>query len=200
MILAFAIPALAQAQTPSPGTPPPPPAIYAPPAGAPAPPLPPPTYVESPAPHRSFSLTISPLHLISPILELTGEIRAADKLGIAVVAGAGKFSDTINGIKISATALEAGAQFRYYVLGDFHSGMQLGAELLYLHLSDTNLSATGQGVAIGPFVGYKYTADVGFTFDGQFGVERLITDAPSSSTASTKRWFPLLNVNVGWSF
>jgi hypothetical protein len=207
LILASAVPALARAQVASPGAPAPPPpapppAVASPYGGAPPPPLPA-IYVGQtpPSPRRSFSLTISPLHLISPILELTGEVRAADKVGVAVVAGAGKVSDTTNGVKVSASALEAGAQVRYYALGDFGSGMQLGAEVLYLHVSDSNLSATGQGVAAGPFVGYKYTADAGFTFDGQLGFEYLGVKASSAgSTASTKKFFPLLNLNVGWSF
>src|SRR6476646_9254851 len=58
-------------------------------------------------PRRMMSLTISPLHLFLPIVELTGEYRVLDKLGVAAIAGAGRYSDTSNGISISATALEA---------------------------------------------------------------------------------------------
>jgi hypothetical protein len=100
-------------------------------------------------------------------------------------------------------ALELGAQACYYVLGDFRHGMQLGAELLYLHLSDAHVSIDGEGVAVGPFVGYKFTADVGFTFDTQLGVEYVGARAMSSATggsASGSRYIPLLNINVGWSF
>jgi len=151
----------------------------------------------------SFSLTISPLHLFLPVVELTGEIRAADKVGVAAILGAGRYSDTTNGVRVSASVYEAGAQFRYYVLGDFRHGMQLGAELLYLHLSDDNLSIRGAGVAVGPFVGYKVTADGGFTFDVQLGVEVVGAHAESDSRdagASDSSVIPLLNVNLGWSF
>jgi hypothetical protein len=90
------------------------------------------------------------------------------------------------------------------VLGDFRHGMQLGAELLYLHLSDANLSVSGEGLAVGPFVGYKYTADVGFTFDTQLGVEhigaRAQGNAGSTAPASDSTNILLLNINVGWSF
>ncbi|HXI60420.1 MAG TPA: hypothetical protein VNO55_30370, partial [Polyangia bacterium] len=164
----------------------------------PYPPYPPPEVTH---PHRVFALTISPLHLLSPILELTGEIRASDKIGVAVVAGAGKYSETDNGVKLSASVYEAGAQFRYYVVGDFRHGMQLGAELLYLHLSDSNLSAKGEGLAIGPFAGYKYTTDIGFTVDTQLGFERITARAAAgTSTASNSDYIVLLNINVGWSF
>jgi hypothetical protein len=151
-------------------------------------------------PRRVFALTISPLHLISPIVELTGEARVADKIGVAAIAGVGRISDTQNGVKISADVYELGAQARYYALGDFRQGMQLGAELLYLHLDDPNLVVKAQGIAVGPFVGYKYTADVGFTFDGQLGVEYVGAKANSSTTtAKDSSWIPLLNLNVGWS-
>ena len=70
-----------------------------------------------------------------------------------------------------------------------------------MHLSDSNLSAKGEGVAVGPFLGYKYTADVGFTFDAQLGIERVFAKATSgSSNASDSTYVPLLNLNVGWSF
>lgn len=38
----------------------------------------------------SMSLTFSPLHLVLPILELTGEYRVNPKLGVAVILGGGK--------------------------------------------------------------------------------------------------------------
>jgi len=150
-----------------------------------------------------FSLTISPLHLFLPVVELTGEYRALDKLGVALVAGAGKYtSDSGN---ISAGVLEAGAQLRYYVVGDFRHGMQLGAEVLYLHLTDDQVTATGEGVAMGPFAGYKIATRVGFTFEGQLGVEYVAARAEARNGAVTASdtnaaWIPLLNLNVGWSF
>jgi hypothetical protein len=196
LILTVAVPALAWGQSQ------PPPAVVLPAGGVQPAPLPP-LYspLEPTHPRRVFSLTISPLHLISPILELTGEFRASDKIGVAVVAGGGKYSDTSNGIKLSATVYEAGAQFRYYVVGDFRHGMQLGAELLYLHLADSNLSIKGEGLAIGPFAGYKITTDIGFTFDAQLGFERITARATAAgSTASEPAYIVLLNVNVGWSF
>jgi hypothetical protein len=205
-IIVLGVPALAFGENQPPRPPAPLTTVVAPASGAqpvapPYPPYPPYPPPEVTHPHRVFALTISPLHLISPILELTGEIRASDKIGVAVVAGAGKYSDTTNGVKLSASVYEAGAQFRYYVVGDFRHGMQLGAELLYLHLSDSSLSAKGEGLAIGPFAGYKYTADIGFTVDTQLGFERITARAASgSSNVSDSDYIVLLNINVGWSF
>jgi len=150
-----------------------------------------------------FALTISPLHLVFPIVELTGELRVDDHVGVAVIGGVGKYTDKNR--DLSATVFEAGAQFRYYAVGDFRHGMQLGAELLYLHLSTDQFTASGQGLAMGPFIGYKYTANVGFTFDAQLGAEYVgaratASNGSSSGSASNSAWIPLLNLNVGWSF
>jgi hypothetical protein len=213
--------AWAQGSAPPPdGNPPPPPAGYPPqgypppaagdpPAGYPAPGYPPPgvyappgAYILPPPEHprRVFSLTISPLHLVLPVVELTGEVRVHDKIGIAVIGGAGKYTDP-NVSGISAKVYELGGQVRAYVIGDFRHGMQIGGEILYLHLSDSRLSATGEGVAIGPFVGYKLTIDAGFTFDAQLGVEHVSAQASNGTdTANNKTFIPLLNLNVGWSF
>jgi hypothetical protein len=176
---------------PQPGYPPP--SVYAPP-GWPAPP-PPPEH-----PRRVFSLTISPLHLTLPVVELTGEARVHDNVGVALIGGAGKYSDP-NVSGISATVYEAGAQVRVYVIGDFRHGMQVGGELLYLHLSDSRVALSGEGLAVGPFLGYKLTIDAGFTFDAQLGFEHISARATDgTSNASDKTFIPLLNLNVGWSF
>jgi hypothetical protein len=168
---------------------PPPPMAYAPaPGWAPAP--------EPPHPRRVFSLTFSPIHLLFPVVELTGEARVHDKVGVALVAGAGKYTD--NNIGISAGVFEAGAQVRAYAVGDFRHGMQIGAEVLYLHLDAKEITTTGEGLAVGPFIGYKVMIDAGFTFDTQVGFEHV--SARASNTNTDTDWIPLLNLNIGWSF
>lgn len=154
---------------------------------------------EKPPYDKHVSVTISPLHLASPIVELTGEGRAADKAGIAAIAGVGKAS--------GYPAWELGAQGRYYLLGSFDHGMQLGGEILYVHLgtSEGTVRASGAGGAVGPFVGYKIAARFGLTFDAQLGAEYLFASANASSGSSTastsdSRIIPLLNLNLGWSF
>jgi hypothetical protein len=186
--------AFAQTSAPPPASYPgyPPPTAYAP-GWVPAPPP------EPPHPRRVFSLTISPLHLFLPVVELTGEARVHDKVGVAVVGGAGKYTD--DSVNISATVYELGAQVRFYVLGDFRQGLQLGAELLYLHLNAPDIVATGEGLAIGPFIGYKIIVDAGFTFEAQLGFEHVSAQAQSGgSSESQKDYIPLLNLNIGWSF
>jgi hypothetical protein len=58
---------------------------------------------------------------------------------------------------------------------------------------------------VGPFVGYKVTADVGLTFDAQLGFQVIAVSAEAVSggqTASGEQSsvIPLLNLNVGWAF
>lgn len=162
-------------------------------------PVAPVAYQPPPPPHRVFSLTISPIHLALPVVEVTGEIRAHDKLGVAFIGGVGRYTD--KSVNISAAVYELGAQLRFYPIGDFRHGMQLGAELLYLHMSQSNLSLRGEGVGIGPFIGYKVISDAGFTFDAQIGGQYVGVRATDGNSAeSGKDIIVLLNLNVGWSF
>ncbi len=164
---------------------------------------------KAPTAPRSFSLTISPLHLVLPIVELTGEVRLSDKMGVAGILGAGtlKSDSTFSSEESKFSAFELGAQFRYYAFGTFRHGMQLGVEAVYLRISGNIGSASGrsEGLAFGPFVGYKIITSAGFTFDGQLGVQRMgiasqAHDSTSSASGSDSSYLPLLNLNVGWSF
>jgi hypothetical protein len=158
---------------------------------------------------HGFSLTISPIHLVLPVVELTGELRVADKLGLGLVAGLGRIqSTTVSGSGLADaayTAVELGAQVRYYLFGSFEHGLQLGAEALYVYLdrdSTISAAATGEGLAVGPFLGYKIASNLGFTFEAQAGAQAMVAKAKSGSTltSSSKGVIPLLNLNVGWSF
>jgi hypothetical protein len=159
---------------------------------------------------HDFSLTISPIHLLFPIVELTGEFRVGNQLGIAAIAGGGSMSVTnFTGEELSFTVLEFGSQVRWYALGDFDHGMQLGAELLYIYVSGSfergSVTGTGSGLAMGPFIGYKISTDVGFTFDAQLGVQLAgiaarASDGTTAAEASDMQAIPLLNLNAGWAF
>ena len=161
---------------------------------------------------HQFALSFSPIHLIFPFVELTGELKIKNKLGIALVAGVGQL-ETMRTTPTGVTedhfsAFEIGAQGRYYVVGDFNHGMQLGAEAMYLYVATDatdSFSASGSSLAIGPFVGYKLATRLGFTFEAQLGLlyAALQTEASMpgiSSTAEQRTVLPLLNLNAGWSF
>ena len=132
-----------------------------------------------------------------------------DKLSVALIVGGGRDTvevATFNGIEEeSILLLTGGAQARYYLLGDFRHGLQVGAELIYIYAGydDPDIEVTAGGVSTGPFVGYKIAADFGLTFDAQLGFQYQFIgarDANSSATASESSLAPLLNLNVGWSF
>lgn len=204
--------------------------VAAPPAGPtppPAPPAytyPPPPYpyaypelvpTPKPAPKDSdeiVTFTISPFHLIFPIVQLTGEVRVTPHLGVSVIGGYGTVAvqtSTVEDTRVSA--YELGGRVIGYPLKQFKS-LQLGAQLMYLKLdtggaiSGTNVSGSGAGVAFGPFGGYKIITPAGFTFVAQFGVQYLSAQAEAhdtsgnSNSAKDNRFLPMLNLEIGWSF
>jgi hypothetical protein len=164
-------------------------------------------------PEHKLSITLSPIHLALPMVELTGEYAVQRKVGAAGIVGVGQVTveDSL-GSESTFTALELGAQGHYYALGDFDHGLQLGLEALYLYVSgdsdsDSSVSGTGAGLALGPYVGYKFAASFGLTFNAQAGVQYLVVkaDAEDADTGETaedgdSEVIPLLNLNVGWSF
>jgi hypothetical protein len=146
----------------------------------------------------SVSLTMSPLHLVLPIIEVTGEYRVNPKLGVAVILGGGKVTPKNSP---SSSVYEVGASVRYYALGSFRKGIQIGAEVDYLHVSADGTDVKGAGIAAGPFVGAKWVSSFGLTLDGQIGGQYLKAQASSSTTtASASNAAFLLNLNIGYSF
>lgn len=181
---------------------------YVEPAAAPPPPPPP---AAPAAPRHSVSVTFSPIHLLFPIVELSGEVALNEKVSVAGIVGFGSIpveTRTTTSTKTERlSAWEVGGHFNYYVVGSFEHGMQLGVEALYLKVSTTDSSyrsaASATGLAVGPYVGYKLITGVGFTFEANLGAEYVVAQAATSdgsATASDSRWIPLVNLNVGWSF
>jgi hypothetical protein len=160
---------------------------------------------------RTVYLAISPLHLILPVVHLTGEARLGRQFGAALIGGYGGISvDDGLGGRMKFTVWEVGGQFVSYPVGHFDHGMQLGAQALYVGLSgDQNIGSVkitgaGTGLGVGPFVGYKLATKVGFSFNVQGGVQYMAVRATASTTgdsasASGSQFGPILNINVGWS-
>ena len=126
---------------------------------------------------KKLSITNSPIHLSLSILELMAEYQVAPKIGAAGILGYGSITETDNwGDEVEIPILEIGGQLNYYLLGNFDKGMQVGLEVLYLNASaeDEDVSVSVDGLAIGPYLGYKWTAGFGLTFDIQAGYEKLL--------------------------
>lgn len=151
-------------------------------------------------PDPSVAITISPLHLIIPMAEVTAEVRLAPKFGLALIGGVGMIRDELTNDRIQL--FEGGASARYYVTGSFRTGLQVGAEALYVHASteDMSVDIKARGLGLSPFVGYKWTHRSGFTLEGQIGASAMFLRAKSpTATAEDKRVAPMLNLNAGWS-
>lgn len=158
----------------------------------------------------SVTVMWAPLRLVVPLGELTAEYRVQDKVGVSGTFGGGKRTISANSMDVSGTEIEGGAQARYYVLGSFRKGMELGAEALYeyVHFQEPFpqgvVAAAAGGLTIGPFIGYKIIGTSGFTFEGQIGARYLAMDPTVQGSAmipqNIDRWLPLLHLNVGWSF
>lgn len=154
----------------------------------------------------SFSLTVSPLHALLPALELTGEVKVAPDLGVAIIGGIGTAPFTDEGTTLT---FDAGLQGRWYVTGDFHEGVDLALEVTYTGVdfperqgTVVDDSAYAGILAGGPLVGYKYTTDFGLTLDAQVGVQvaLLTTDSVAGKTDQDVVILPNANLNVGWSW
>ena len=162
---------------------------------------------EKKEPH-SVSVTFSPLHLLFPEFKAMVEGKVSRKFGVAVIGGIGS-------VKVDGTAFtvwEAGAQAKYYLVGSFQHGMELGAQVEYAGVSgskssaDVSVSGNAGGFAVGPFIGYKLATKIGFTCDLQAGAQYAAVGASASSStghsasAHSSELLPLLNLHVGWSF
>jgi hypothetical protein len=166
------------------------------------PPPPPPPLIEASA--HSTSLTLSPIHLAIGVVELTGEFRLADKLGLAGTLGGGR----VDGLSV----YEVGAQLNYYLTGSFDGGLHIGAEVQFIsafndpdETFDMQTTATAEGLAVGPMLGWKWIGDSGFSFVAQGGVQYMAVQARAesgtvSASDEDSRIGPLVNLNAGWSF
>ena len=86
-----------------------------------------------------FSLTFSPVHLVrGPLLELTGEFESFHDFSLAVIGAVGFWS-----WESSTRVFEAGGQVRYYLIGSFDHGLQIGGEFLWSHIDLDDLHNTG---------------------------------------------------------
>ena len=131
-----------------------------------------------------------------------------EQAGVAVIAGGGYVTvSEPDEAKVTFRVLELGGQLRYYPIGSFRQGLQVGVEMLYVHVNAKVQEVLGvaSGLAIGPFFGWKGTTSAGFTYDLQGGVAvetmgAKVTGESEPSTTSDVEIIPMVNLNIGWSF
>ncbi|MBA3457629.1 MAG: hypothetical protein H0T42_31395 [Deltaproteobacteria bacterium] len=192
---------------------PPPEEATAPAAVAPVPPPVQPAVEPSSPPKKlpKFTVMWAPLRAVIPLVEFTFEYRVMPKLGVSLTLGAGtRTIEDQAGTEYSGTEIDVGGQVRYYLLGNFRHGMQLGAEVLeeYVNFEDlpAGVGAAAGGFTVGPFIGYKFATGVGFTFEAQAGVRYVVVEPEaqggvgSPGFTTEDKVLPLVHLNVGWSF
>lgn len=173
-------------------------------AAAPPPPPPPPPAAPAPPPDDKLKLRKRPRgaqHGValslggglasSLMVEGTGEVNLPDQHAVALILGVG--SPQSQGQAIFARlAVEAGAQYRYTVKGDFDTGVWVGLEGLGT-FRPLQLGVPWD-VGVTPLVGFKYTAPFGLLADVSVGPSLVLSSyrPPRPSAA--------LNVQVGWAF
>lgn len=143
-------------------------------------------------PEKRLTVSVSPLHLMAPVAEVTGEYAVSEDFGVAGIAGVGG--------RDGAYMLGFGAQAIWYATGDFQQGFQVGGELIY---NEVGASWRGHSVALlgglglAPFVGYKVSSVEGFTGIIQAGPQ-FISGANAFGGSGAATAF-MLNLNVGWT-
>lgn len=164
---------------------------------------------------RYASLTVSAIRLVLPVFEAMLEARPTEHVGVAVLGGIGKAPPKIIGQTVfegtdSVSVHEIGGQLLVYPLSSF-DGFVVGAEVRYTKASGTvsaegmSTDASASAAAFGPFLGGKWIHESGFTLLAHAGVERVwlgaeFTVSGQNHTYSDSLWFPILDLNVGWSF
>jgi hypothetical protein len=161
-------------------------------------------------PQQQFSVMFSPLSLALMFGDFSGEYRLGDKLGIAAHVGGGAMflrkSDPENDkdTKIYG-AWKTGASLRYYIAGTFTHGMQLGVKTYYLNLRGNadNEPFSQHEISVGPFLGYKFASQSGFTLEFQVGPKyvEIWGDTPRALPPISWNGFsPDASIKLGWSF
>jgi hypothetical protein len=175
------------------------------------PPIVPPQVIDHP--RRRVSFTFSPIQMVPPFYRRTlyfteffAEIRLWDRWGIGLFAGGGSWYRVETGVVSDAHAWEGGGQLRRYLVGDFRKGLAVGADVYsFGYISESMFLSSRDkwnywtnGRVAGGFLGYKYVADFGFTFDASLGAAHVW--ATQSDIPDRSGWYPLINLKVGWSF
>lgn len=157
---------------------------------------------------NAVAVSVSPIHLVLPVVELQVEIYATEKISVALIGGYGKVTVDQGFLgEQTFTVWEAGAQARVYPTGSVQDGIYLGAEVLKLGVSGDvdNVSGTGEGLEIGGIVGYKWVWQSGFLIDlnggaGYLASKAEASDGLSSAEEDASDVVPILNFNLGYAF
>lgn len=158
-------------------------------------------------PENNFSITISPLHLLVPIVLVNGEFKANNNFGVSLMLGAGTLG--LAGSSASYSVRQYGFQVNFYPDSNFNEGLQYGLEVFRADIeliSSSSIKASGNVFALGPYVGYKAAFDGDFILVTQFGYQVASVTATARdnngnlASVGAGGGGLLLNLNVGFNF
>lgn len=157
-------------------------------------------------PGHRVSVTVNPLLLIFGYLEVMGEFRLHDQVGVAAMVAGGPAS-TWPQSTASGFLAHLGVQGNYYVFRDFDHGLHVGAKALghYLDIEDALGSLSRFALIMGGYGGYKFAASSGLTVVAQVGgvllfdFERTSLEEGQAGFAGTRQ-APYMRLHLGWSF
>ena len=116
------------------------------------------------------------------------------------------FTDRAEGVPLFGTEITFPSTFIWNVFGK-ETGVSLGGEAMLVRgtQTDSGVRSTASAISVGPFVGGKWTTDIGFTLDSQLGVQYSTLSSTSTSSEGTASSAGegvggLFNLNLGWSF
>lgn len=156
---------------------------------------------------REVSLMVDGLSLLSDIVQLQGEFQISDNMSCGILLGAGNVRGS--SADTSYSFLLAGAQFNYYLLGDFEEGLQIGVQALYsstnIRANKTFLYENGRVLSLTPYAGYKLVLASGLTMNAQVGVGAstpvFIPTGAGSDQNTVYKWHvsTRMHLSIGWS-
>lgn len=163
-------------------------------------PEPPPTPPDADTHYFELAFTVGPvLGLSLPGVDEPGllqmanlfvEARQGKGVGIGLIGGFGRVDEVLS--------WELGIGARGYPVGDFGTGLILGAEVLFVHQSARAGGILPEsGVSFGPVVGFKYTAPFGLTIDLTGGAAARFFGTGFDTAQNS--FGPLAHVQLGWS-
>ncbi len=146
------------------------------------------------------SITFSVLDMQQGISRLNGEGRVTENASVLFYGGGGQLEQNAK----NPLYLLLGAGYRIYLIGNFMKGFHIGgAAIGSFSTEKLDLSAgIGSGIAAETYLGYKYTAKMGFTAEVHVGgAYRYLSGLDESGAAARLGKLGLLTaLNVGWTF
>jgi hypothetical protein len=157
-----------------------------------------------PETEHQLSLTIAPLWILNGEPHGNIEVRVFDKWSGSLGLGySNRASLPLEESDVTHIAISTSGQIRYYAIGDFDHGMQVGAHYHYFWTEPSTQGVKNRAVGghtTSGFLGYKYITDIGFTLDFQGGIGYFVTSDRDGQEVDGSRPVAYWAADIGWSF